>query len=157
MRQKNALQYALISMLLLSACGLLKPAAPSPEPLPSPADNWSIQLNQSGGIAGVQLTVDVASDGRLYAADQHSGRSKNQTLTPATIAQLRQLASSIQTPSNPSASSGCADCFIYDLEIHSGSGIITVHADDVTLNDSGAASLIGLLQKLRDNALAAKP
>lgn len=157
MPKTKAFQFALMAALFLSACGLRKPATPSPQPLPSPADNWTVQLIQSGGLIGVQLTVDVSSAGRLYVADQRAGRSVNQTLPPATIAQVRQLASSIRTPSNAPSSSACADCYVYDLEIRSDAGIISVHADDVTLKDSGAAALVALLQKLRDNALASQP
>ena len=66
----------------LAACGPLLRAEPSPKPLPSPASFWTINLKQSGGFAGVSLSLEVSSDGRLVATDERSGRKVEQVLPP---------------------------------------------------------------------------
>ncbi len=155
MLKNRLLQSAFVTLIFLSACALApRPTKlSSPVPLPSPVGKWALKLTQSGGIAGVMLTVEVSSDGQLKAEDQRSGRSVTQVLPPQTMAELQRLisATAISTPGAPR--SGCADCFIYDLEIQSNGNSTRVHADDITINDSGAADLILFLRKLRDSAL----
>ena len=148
---------ALALIALLTACARPFPAPSQPQPLPSPAADWSMSMTQSGGFAGVHLTVEVTSDGRPKAEDQRSGRTVTQAVPPATLARLGQLYSglSLVTPNAPR--SGCADCFNYDLRANSGGRVVQVQADDTTLTDSGAAELISLLQQLRDAALRTQP
>jgi hypothetical protein len=114
-------------------------------------------MSQSGGIAGVALTVEVSSQGQLRAEDQRSGRSVTETLPPEAIAQLRHLVSETIVRSSPAQRPSCQDCFIYDLGIQANASSVSIHADDITLNDSGAASLIELLRKLRDSVLGSQP
>jgi len=47
----------------------------------------------------------------------------------------------------------CADCFVYELEIASTTGIVRVQADDTNLGESGAQDLIQFLGEMRDQAL----
>ncbi len=140
--------------LFVSSCSQLKP---NPQPLPSPTRKWSIILNQSGGFAGVLLTVEISSDGQLIAEDQHSHRSVTQTLSAQTITTLNQLVSTTAVSATSAPQLGCADCFIYDLEIRSEESDLHVHVDDVTIKDSSVAGLITLVSKLRDDALRPNP
>ncbi len=144
-------------VMLASACGPAQLVPPDPQPLPSPAASWTINLMQSGGFAGVALTIQVTSDGRLTAEDQRAGRSVSVDLPPETVAKLAQLYSESLAATAQPKQTGCADCFIYDLELRSGGRIVSVHADDTNLNDSGATELIRMLQQLRDNALKGQP
>lgn len=116
-----------------------------------------VKLTQSGGFAGVLLTVEVASDGQLTAQDERTHRSVTETLPEAIIAKLTELISSTSLSRGAVPSSGCADCFIYDLEIHSDGQTIEMRVDDVTLGDSGATDLIAFLRDLRDSALRSHP
>ena len=154
----------LMLALFLAACGPATITPPDAQPLPSPsgpqpspAGAWDITLSQSGGIAGVQLNVEVSSDGRLTAEDQRSGKKVTKELDAATLEQLSRLVSAITTSTPGSPHSNCADCFLYDLQITSGSQRAHVQADDTTLAASGAQALIGLLQQLRSGALQSQP
>jgi hypothetical protein len=140
--------------LFASSCSQLKP---NPQPLPSPTSKWTIILNQSGGIAGVLLKVEISSDGQLNAEDQHSHRSVTQTLSAQTITTLNQIVSTTAVSTSSAPQSGCADCFIYDLEIRSEESDFNVHVDDVTMKDSSVAGLITFVIKLRDDALRQNP
>ena len=155
MFKNRLLPVILFLSLFMSACGPAKPTEVIPQPLPSPTGDWTVTLTQSGGFAGVLLTVEVSSDGQLKAEDQRSQRSVTQMLSPQTMARLRQLISNATVSSGPIPRSGCADCFIYDLTIASDGNSSQVHVDDTTLNNSGAADLITFLRQLRDNALSA--
>src|SRR5512141_3196161 len=151
------LSSTLVLILFQAACGPLLPAGGAPQPLPSPGESWTVKLTQSGGFAGVLLTVEVSSNGQLKAEDARSGRSVTKSVPPETLAQLVRLyaRASIATPA--ASHSGCADCFLYDLELSSGGRVTTIHADDTTLADSGAADLIALVRQLRDQALKSAP
>jgi hypothetical protein len=155
MPRHSILRYVWPLVLLAAACA---PAAQPPDALqasPSPAGEWTIKLTQSGGFAGVMLTVQVSSDGRLVAENQRAGSSVTKTLPTETTAQIgRYYAQVLQaTPIVPR--SGCADCFLYRLEFTSAGRGAHIEADDTTLGASGAADLIRLLQQLRDEALRA--
>ena len=140
--------------LFLSSCNLVKSI---PQPLPSPSSNWIVKLNQSGGIAGVQLNIEISSDGQLRAEDQRSNRIVTQTLPPQTLTKIHQLMGTTSVSMTGVPQSGCADCFIYDLEIQTEESNYHINVDDVTMKNSSAAELITLLSKLRDGALAANP
>jgi hypothetical protein len=153
LRRKFQLSFLTI-LIFLTSCSQLKPF---PQPLPSPSGNWTVKLNQSGGFAGVLLTVDISSNGQLNAEDQRSLRIVTQTLPAQTITKLNQLVSGISMSPRSIPQSGCADCFIYDLEIQSEAGNLHLNIDDVTMKDSGVADLIAFVIKLRDDALHSKP
>ena len=112
---------------------------------------------QSGGIAGVLLTVDVSSDGQLKAEDQRSQRSASKILPSQTTAELKGLIFNTVVSTSRVPQSACADCFIYDLEIQSEGKVIKIQVDDSTINDSSAQGLITTLLKIRDEALNPKP
>jgi hypothetical protein len=157
MFKNGLLRSALALIAFLTACGRMLPTASVPQALPSPGENWTIKLTQSGGIAGVMQTLEVSSSGQLKAADQRSGRTVSQSLPPATLAELKRLFSKASLAAATPTHSSCADCFIYDLQVTAGGNKMTVRADDTTLADSGAAELIGFLRQLRDHALQSAP
>jgi hypothetical protein len=151
------LRSALALITLLTACGRIFPTASAPQPLPSPGEDWTIKLTQSGGLAAVMLTLEISSNGQLKAEDQLSGRTISQTVPPATLAELTRQVSKASLKTADAPHSSCADCFLYKLEVVSGGKTSTIQADDTTLADSGAAELIGFLRQLRDRALKAAP
>jgi hypothetical protein len=157
MSTRPLLCISLVLMTLASACGPARLEPSGPQPLPSPTQSWTLSLTQSGGLAGVSLKVTVSSDGQLTAEDQRTGRIVTQRLSPDVLARLAALYSSdLQVVRQP-APSACADCFTYDLEASSGGTVKRIHADDTTLDASGAAELIRMLQRLRDDALKSQP
>jgi hypothetical protein len=139
--------------IFLAACGPAELRPAGPQPLPSPSDSWSVSLTQSGGFAGVLLKVQVSSDGQLVAEDSKSGRSVTQHLPPETLAKLASMLSTVFLATPGSPHTGCADCFLYDLDISSGASAVHTRLDDTMLAASGAEELIRLLAQLRDSAL----
>ncbi len=144
-------------VLVLSACTPFLAPRSSPQPLPSPSGDWTVSLTQSGGFVGVSLKVEVSSNGQLKAEDQRSGRTVTKSVPPETLYKLAQLHAAALVAKPAPAHSGCADCFLYDLQLDSAGKFVQIKADDTTLSDSGAAELVGLLQQLRDDALRSQP
>ncbi len=157
---KNRVLIALLVLgFFLPACGPAQIVPPSdmPQPLPSPTASWQVTFSQSGGFAGVQLSIEVASDGRMSAEDQRSGKRVTKQLDSATLEKMSSVVSSVAASSSQSPHSACADCFLYDLQVASGGRTNRVQVDDTTLAASGAQELIALLQQVRDDALKSQP
>lgn len=146
---------AAVASLLVAGCIPLQP--PTPALLPSPSGNWTVRLVQSGGFVGVQLTIQVSSTGEMQAEDQRAGRQVAKTLPPETVAEVSRLLSQTTIPAAPPQPSACADCFVYDLEVSVPGGTYRIHADDVSVADSGAQALILYLARLRDSVLKGTP
>lgn len=141
----------LLSLFGTSACGTERTFPP---PAPTPARDWTMRMTQTGGFAGVHFVIQVTNAGEMKAEDQRTGRSATLNLRPAELAELDRLRQALTSEQSARLPSVCADCFIYDLEIASSTGIIRVQADDTTLAASGAQALIAHLRELRDRALS---
>ena len=151
MYRRKAVPLIVMGFLWLSACGSLRSF---PGPAATPKNAWSsIGLTQTGGFAGVHLKVKVSREGWLTAEDQRSGRTLTTPLSEETLHELDQLVAHTRLPATEHVPSMCADCFIYELEIVSTTGVVRFQADDANLEESGARALIQFLSEIRDLAL----
>jgi hypothetical protein len=140
----------LLVFVLLSACGRTKPL---PQPLPTPSGDWTVKFTQSGGIAGILLTLEISSDGHLKAQDQRTNKGADRTLPQPTITELAGLIAKAKFSPDAAPYPGCADCFIYGLEVQSDGHLSKIRVDDITIRNSGAEELITFLRELRNSAL----
>lgn len=141
-------------LLVLASCSPFASTKPASQPLPSPGQDWSAVLTQTGGFAGVDLTVEVASDGQLTARDQRTGREVTEKLSPQSRSKLSRLILATESSARGQMKqSACADCFLYELQIQMNGRTSYTRVDDTRLQDSGVADLIAFLQDLRDGAL----
>lgn len=157
---------------LLMACNLLFPTLPptptlSPEPgppdpmptaLPTKQDQslpkldgeWLVQLTQSGGIAGISRLIGISSSGEMTISDIRTGEKTASQLAADKLAELNKLvaSSSYRPASQPS---GCADCFIFTLQITSANGSFQAELDQLALPDSGLQPLVNYLAAMLNN------
>ncbi len=130
------------------------PTQPLPErtPLPALSGDWTLKMHQTGGIMGLSRSVEISADGSFTATDERPSLKVDGKLTPA---ELDDLVSVVQTSEfQPNTQPyGCADCFIYEIEISSSGGNFSVTVDDVTIGDSGLEELITMLRELMDKEL----
>lgn len=143
-------------LFLLAALWLAGCATPEPEiKYTAPeleTESWSVKLNVSGGIAGIQRSIQVDETGKYTVTDERAGNTQAGELTDAQLAELELLVTGFEF-SSPKTSSMCADCFVYDLEIQSGGKKMLAQANDVNLGDSGMGTLVEFLRGLMDRAL----
>ncbi|MFH1183615.1 MAG: hypothetical protein V1755_01060 [Chloroflexota bacterium] len=140
-----------MGLLWLTACG---PLRSFPGPAATQDGSWrTIRLTQTGGFAGVHLEIQVSSEGWVTAKDQRSGRAVTSPISEGALRELNQLIAQTRLPATEHLQSLCADCFIYELEITSGAGVIRIQVDDTNLGESGARELIQFLGEIRDQAL----
>jgi len=93
------------------------PTSASPSATTSaPATAQTLKITRTGGIAGVNQSVEIALDGSWVYTDAKMGTTQRGTLTSAELAQLHQLLAApafLQQVLAPAASSACADAFSY--------------------------------------------
>lgn len=135
--------------ILLAGCA--KPSGVTYTP-PALEDDWSVRMTLSGGIAGLLQNIEVKSDGRYIVTDERARNIVEGELTAEELATLEELVSALEF-SAQEIPTGCADCFVYDVEIESGGRKMLVNADDVSLSDSGLGSLVQFLRGIMDSAL----
>jgi hypothetical protein len=130
------------------------PLNPVKQTLPVLQPNaWSIRMTLSGGIMGLHRTLEITSDGQVTAVDERSAKKNTIQLAADELSKLQTLIadSSFAVSSLPT---GCADCFIYNVEISSGKGKpFTVQVDDTNINTSGMGPLVRYLSELLGRAL----
>jgi hypothetical protein len=144
---------AFLLIVLLAACGPAKLES-TQEPLATPSMGWtSIKMVHSGGIMGLLRTIEISRNGTLVVTDDRARKSVNGQLTTTDLSELIDIVSSLSfaPPSKPGM--GCADCFIYTLEISTPAGTSTLEANDISLLDSGLDPLVTFLRGVMDSVL----
>ncbi len=161
----------LASLLALTGCGapvFLTPLRTSaaerptqPAPLPNPTaalppssrsgipaltGDWQISLEQSGGIMGMSRKLVVSSSGTASLTDLRSQKSTQIILSGEELKSLAGLLADSRYKV-PASASGCADCFLFALEVSSSSGTFSVELDELELADSGLQPLVAFLGK----------
>ena len=144
----------------LAACSANRSAAPiSPAPSADSAafEAWHLTFHLSGGFAGLDRTLELASTGELHAADLRRG-AKVTTKSPGTeVAQIESVIAKLK-PLDTLPETNCRDCLQYDIEVEMSSDPLVLHLNDVSL--AGAAdkplleALVKTLTSLLDRALA---
>ncbi|MFM8874714.1 MAG: hypothetical protein ACKOGC_01485 [Anaerolineae bacterium] len=119
---------------------------------PALAEEWTVNMTQSGGIMGMMRSIEVASDGNYVTTDERAHTSVTGKLTEQELSQFEGLVSSFNfTP--PEISAVCADCFVYDIEIQSGGQKMILKTEDISLPDSGIEPFVDFLRRIMDEAL----
>jgi len=114
--------------------------------------DWSVRMNLSGGFDGLLRDIEVKSDGSYVVIDERMKKTSSGDLTETELAKLESLITTLEF-SVPEFPTGCADCFIYKVEIESGGKKMIVSADDVSLEKSGLDSLVQFMRTIMDRAL----
>jgi hypothetical protein len=151
--------YVLLMALGLLGCSFFYSIFPTPTPamlstqsvpnqpaqeLPKLTGDWHVSMAQTGGIAGVSRTLEISSSGEMTVINERSKKQTTTQLSTDKVAVLTELVASskYQPISEPT---GCADCFIYKLEISSAGEKFQAQLDDISLPDSGLQPLINFL------------
>lgn len=146
--------YILIIATLLSACSPSKPVPLGTPIVPEENKTWTIKMEQSGGIMGLSRSIEISADGKYTLTDQRANKTVKGQLSSGDLTRLRQILATIKPASAPEPKqSGCADCFIYTIEIQGTGTPFSIQLDDVTLPNSGLEALVSFLRDLMDKSL----
>jgi hypothetical protein len=145
--------WAFLLVAVLAACGPAKLES-TQQPLATPSMDWiSIKMVHSGGIMGMLRTVEILHNGKLTVTDDRARKSVNGQLSTTDLLELTDLVASLSFASPSKPGKGCADCFIYTIEISTPIGTTTMQANDITLLDSGMEPLVTFLRDVMDSVL----
>ena len=145
--------YSFLVALILAACSATQTESPKTN-VPVLNGNWEIKMRHSGGIMGLSRSIDVSSNGSYTVTDERTNKIVNGKLDANELSKLTTLISSAKYSTVvPPHGMACADCFIYDLEIHGGNGNFRANLNDISLPNSGLASLVDTLRGIIDTAL----
>jgi len=157
---RSVFLYVFFIALLITGC-----SASTPEPLkstpelpksnlPSLDGNWKIKMTHSGGIMGLSRSIDISSDGKYTVMDERASKTITDELTADDLSKLKeQVSSSKYIPASKPDGMGCADCFIYDLEIQGNGEKFNIQLNDINLPTSGLGTLVTYLRGLIEAAL----
>jgi len=153
--------YMLIISLFIAGCGqsatpapLNTPATEAPTPtLSAPDIKWTITMNHSGGIMGLMRSIEVSSDGKYTVVDERANKTITGELSADDLSKINELVSAEYTPASKPNGMGCADCFLYDLEIQANGKRVAIKLNDISLPKSGFEPLVSFLRGLMDMAL----
>jgi cytoskeletal protein RodZ len=146
----------LLAAGLLAGCG--RAGGPtsgesSQFPALSSSTPWTLRFTQSGGIMGMMRTMEIQSNGQATITDEKTHQTVTVQLAQGDLSALRKAASSTAY-SAPDKPSGCADCFVYQVEVLSGSEkTFEAQVDDVELESSGLSALVENLRNLMQKSL----
>src|SRR5258708_23956287 len=139
----------LFSTLILCGCGIVATVAPAKTQPPILKNDWTIKMTHSGGIMGLSHSIEISSEGSYTVTDERVGQTKQGKLSEDELSALIQLVASTQySPNNQP--SGCADCFMYHIEISGADIGVTAQAGDVTLGNAGLGPLVMELAAISD-------
>ena len=156
-RQTGALLVAMaVSMAVFvaaaaSVAGCAMGSAQQPPTAPSQPANWSLTLHLTGGFAGFDRQLDLASSGAATVSD----RRRNVTRMPQISADDLKTVNALLAGAHATdvRAPGCADCFEYTLDVQGASGPITIRANDAGMSGSDVAPLLTALSQLLNKHL----
>jgi len=164
---RSVFVYILFLALLTAGCSAsvpepLKSTPESPKSTPElPSSNWpaldgtwKIKMTHSGGIMGLSRSIEISSDGKYTVIDERASKTVTGELAADEISKLKErVSSSKYIPVTKPDGMGCADCFIYDLEIQGSEDKLNIQLNDISLPTSGLETLVTQLRGLIEAAL----
>jgi hypothetical protein len=145
--------------IILSACAGAPVNTQAPAPLGTPTSHlqsgcnlpkeWAIEFNRSGGFAGFNESLTLDSGGRLTVQSERPAAEIRKTLSNEQVNAVSGLLAEACPFEMKPNDAGCADCFLYKLDIQMDGRTYVMLATDVTLTDELhplISELSGLLQ-----------
>ncbi len=122
--------------------------------LPALDGNWKIKMTHSGGIMGLSRSIEISSDGKYTVMDERASKTITGELSTDELSKLKeQVSASKYIPASNPDGRGCADCFVYDLEIQGSGEKFNIQLNDISLPNSELESLVAYLRGLIEAAL----
>jgi hypothetical protein len=117
------------------------------------AGTWSVVMNVSGGIAGLDREIRVANDGAFTATDLRRRTTANGQLPAALLVDADAIVGKLSpVVSRPSAD--CRDCLVYRFEItRAGATTLTADFNDISVVGTPFEPLVKILTTPLTDAL----
>ena len=145
------------AFIALGACAVFPGAQPvtlqsaAPPGQAASTEGWQLSFQLSGGFAGVDQRLELASTGSLTARDRRRDMAVAAKISSDDVARIGALIADLKAV--PAAGrSTCPDCLTYDLEIRTGGKSLVFRLNDGSLPNSGLEPLVQTLRSLLSGA-----
>ena len=139
----------LLIVLILSACGAAPAETLTPEPTSetlgtptnvssdecSPSSDWTIEFHRTGGIAGLNETLTLNSEGSLTVQSKRPPINVKKSISDQQVNAVANLLAEACPFEMGNTKDNCADCFTYELNVQMDGRTYSVQASDVTLTE----------------------
>ena len=137
------------------------PTAQAAKPVPASADvapaaPWQLGFRLSGGFAGIDRELRLASTGELTATDHRSAQTVMSRVPADELMHVAALVVSLPAV-DPARDTSCRDCLVYDLEVQKAGTSLTARLDELSLASTGLDDLVKTLTSMLNRALGARP
>jgi hypothetical protein len=146
----------LLLSIAFSACVGSPVSTQVPEPLGTPISQldtgcsiptqWNIQFNRSGGFAGFNESLTLDSGGNLRVQSERPAVNVQETISGDQVNAISGLLAQACPFEMKPNDAGCADCFLYKLDVQMDGQAFVMLATDVTLTEE-LHPLIGVLSE----------
>ena len=153
-----------ICIVLLSACSAMPANTPTLEPLAtapaatrstttecSPPSTWQIELNRSGGFAGLEESLTLDSTGSLVVQSERPPKNVQKTISRDQVDAITELLVQACPFKIEPAKKECADCFVYDLKIQMDEHTYSEQFSDMTFAEEMRPLVEALNQLAQQN------
>lgn len=150
------LAHIVVSAVLLSFCASdcsARSADAGLQPSQSAQQGWRLTFQMSGGFAGFDRQLELASDGTAIATDKRRKRQVSRTIARDELQEIDRLAASVVSTDLPGRTQ-CADCLAYSIDLRIAGKQVVIRARDDRLSDSQVGPLIQALSRLQNRLLA---
>ena len=111
-------------------------------------------MKHSGGIMGLSRSIEISSSGKFTVVDERTNKTITGVLAVNELSKINEQVLSLEyIPTSRPDGMGCADCFIYNLEIQENGKKFAVQLNDISLPNSGLESLVSYLRDMIDMTL----
>ena len=145
---------------ILSACAGAPVNTVEPKPLGTPTSQldtacslpaqWNIQFNRSGGFAGFNESLTLDSGGSLTVQSERPAVNVRKTISGDQVNAIGGLLAQACPFEMKPNDAGCADCFLYKLDVQMDGQTYVMLATDVTLTEDLHPLISSLSQLLQD-------
>jgi hypothetical protein len=116
-------------------------------------ESWSLTLRVSGGIAGLNREMELASSGSATVTDLRRNRQVRRQILPEELLEIDRLVGAAVSLDVPDQTQ-CRDCLSYSVELRRRGQQLTIRANDDSLSASKIAPLVHALSRLQNRLLA---
>jgi hypothetical protein len=114
---------------------------------------WSLTFTLSGGIAGLNRTLDLESGGAATAIDRQRNLQVRRQISRDDLSEIERFAASAVSFEKV-GDDVCRDCLTYAIDLRVAGRAVRIRANDITLSDSKAAALVQALTRVQQRLLA---